>query len=53
MQSLTGLVFGTHSAADFAFRGWGQPTRQTQTAMQALFPPAPPLSARIVLRVVF
>ena len=39
MQGLTGLVFGTHSAADFAIRGWGQPTHQTQTAMQALFPP--------------
>ena len=41
IQGLTGLVFGTHSAADFAFRGWGQPTRQTQAAMQALFPPMP------------
>ena len=39
IQGLTGLVFGTHSAADFACRGWGQPTCQTQTAMQALFPP--------------
>ncbi len=37
IQVLTGLAFGTHSAADFAFRRWGKPTRQTQEAMQALF----------------
>ena len=41
MQDLTGLVFGTHSAAGFAIRGWGQPTRQTQETMHALFPPTP------------
>ena len=41
MQGLTGLVFGTHCAADFAFRGWGQPSRQTQTAMHELFPRTP------------
>ena len=39
IQGLTGLVFGTHSAADFAFRGWGQPARPVQEAMHALFPP--------------
>jgi len=41
IQGLTGLVFGTHGATDFAFRGWGQPARQTQAAMQALFPLTP------------
>jgi predicted acetyltransferase len=42
IQGLTGLVFGTHSAADFAFRGWGQPALPVQEAIHALFAPAPP-----------
>ena len=51
IQGLTGLVFGTHSAADFAFRGWGQPTRQTQAAMHGALPAdATAVSARVVLR---
>lgn len=34
MQGLSALVFGTHPAESFAFKGWGNPT----PAAQALFP---------------
>jgi hypothetical protein len=42
MHGLTGLIIDTHSAIDFAIRGWGQPTRQIQTAIQPRFPSVPP-----------
>jgi hypothetical protein len=42
IHGLTGLVFGTHGAGDFAFRGWGHPPPGVQAALHALFPPAPP-----------
>jgi len=42
VQGLTGLVFGTHDGADFAVRGWGQPSAKTQAVMRAMFPPMLP-----------
>jgi predicted acetyltransferase len=42
VQALTALIYGTHEPDDFVFRGWGNPSRQAQAAMQAMFPPALP-----------
>lgn len=42
IQGLTGLVFGTHDPADFAIRGWGTPSIETQAIMRAVFPPMTP-----------
>lgn len=42
IQALTALVYGTHSPADFFFRGWGNPAPQVQEIMQTMFPPMLP-----------
>jgi predicted acetyltransferase len=42
IQALNGLVFGAHDPGDFAFRGWGNPSGETQVAMRSLFPPQLP-----------
>ncbi|MBT3389094.1 MAG: hypothetical protein HN413_01650 [Chloroflexi bacterium] len=38
IQGLSALVYGTHSPADFAIRGWGNPSPEVQAAMQTVFP---------------
>ena len=38
IQALTALVYGTHDPGDFVFRGWGDPSLQTQETMRAMFP---------------
>jgi len=38
IQALTTLVYGTHDPGDFGFRGWGDPSLQTQETMRAIFP---------------
>ncbi len=42
IHGLTALVYGTHDPADFALRGWGDPTPTVQALMRLLFPPALP-----------
>jgi predicted acetyltransferase len=38
IQGLTALIFGTHDPQDFILRGWGNPTREMQMVMRAVFP---------------
>ena len=42
IQGLSGLVYGSHSPADFSIRGWGDPSPDVQAAMQTVFPPKMP-----------
>ncbi|MBN1659266.1 MAG: GNAT family N-acetyltransferase [Anaerolineae bacterium] len=42
VHGLTALVYGTHDPGDFLFRGWGNPSTETQAAMRAIFPPMTP-----------
>ncbi|MBC8331223.1 MAG: GNAT family N-acetyltransferase [Anaerolineae bacterium] len=42
IQGLSALVYGTHAPADFAIRGWSNPSPEVQAAMQTIFPPKMP-----------
>ncbi|MBI5932048.1 MAG: GNAT family N-acetyltransferase [Chloroflexi bacterium] len=42
IQAISALVFGTHTPADFALRGWGNPSPATIATMHQLFPPILP-----------
>lgn len=42
IQALAALVYGTHDPADFAFRGWGDPSPALQATMRTMFPPRLP-----------
>ncbi len=42
IQAVSGLVYGTHDPADFAIRGWGDPTPELQATMRTMFPPRIP-----------
>lgn len=41
-QGLSGLIYGTHDPNDFQWRGWGNPSPETITAMQSVFPKMQP-----------
>lgn len=38
IQGLTALIYGSHDPADFALRGWGDPSPAVQARMRTLFP---------------
>ncbi|MFZ6028145.1 MAG: GNAT family N-acetyltransferase [Chloroflexota bacterium] len=38
IQGLSALVYGSNDPADFAFRGWGDPSPQMQGVMRRMFP---------------
>ena len=42
IQALSALIYGTHDAADFAFRDRGNPLAQVQERMRSLFSPMLP-----------
>jgi predicted acetyltransferase len=42
IQGLAALLYGGYDPADFPFRGWGDPSPDTQAAMRSVFPPALP-----------
>jgi predicted acetyltransferase len=42
IQALSALIYGTHDPADFPYRGWGNPSGQTQEMMRSMFPAAIP-----------
>ncbi len=42
IHALAALIYGTHDPSDFAIRGWGNPTPETQTIMRTMFPPLTP-----------
>jgi hypothetical protein len=42
IAGLSALVFYGSNPEDFALRGWGNPSPETQAAMRAIFPPAFP-----------
>lgn len=42
IQALAALAYGTQDPADFAVRGWGDPSPALQSTMRAMFPPAIP-----------
>jgi hypothetical protein len=42
IQALAGLVYGTHDPGDFYYRGWGNPSSETQRMMRSMFPPREP-----------
>ncbi len=42
IQALSALVFTGHDPAAFVYRGWGDPDRQSQEKLRALFPPVIP-----------
>jgi predicted acetyltransferase len=42
IQALAALIYGTHDPADFAFRGWGDPSPDLQATMRAMYPPRLP-----------
>jgi predicted acetyltransferase len=41
-HALAALIYGTHDPADFAIRGWGNPSPQLQETMRTMFPPMLP-----------
>lgn len=42
IQGLSALVYGVNDPADFAIRGWGNPSSELISIMQAMFPPQLP-----------
>ena len=42
IQGLAALVYGVNDPADFAIRGWGDPSPELVAVMQAMFPPKLP-----------
>ena len=42
IQALAGLIYGTLDPADFALRGWGEPSPATQNIMRTMFPALQP-----------
>lgn len=38
IQALSALVFGTHDPGDLVYRGWGNPSPETQAVMRVMFP---------------
>jgi predicted acetyltransferase len=42
IQALAGLIYGSQDPADFALRGWGNPSAQVQKTMATMFPPRLP-----------
>jgi predicted acetyltransferase len=38
INGLSALIYGTHDPEEFAFRGWGNPSVETQTVMRGMFP---------------
>ncbi len=42
IQAIGALVYGAHDPGDFVWRGWGNPSPQTQDTMRAMFPPMMP-----------
>ena len=42
IQGLSALVYGVNDPAEFAIRGWGNPTPDVQASMRAIFPPLVP-----------
>ncbi len=42
IQGLTALVYGAHDPADFAIRGWGNPSSPVGATMRTIFPPLVP-----------
>ena len=42
IQGLSALVFGVNDPADFAIRGWGDPSPELQGVMREMFPPKLP-----------
>ena len=42
IQAIGALVYGTQDPADFAWRGWGNPSPQMQATMRTMFPPMIP-----------
>ena len=38
IQGLSALVYGSHDAHDFPFRGWGKPSQKIIATMQQMFP---------------
>jgi predicted acetyltransferase len=42
IQGLSALVYGVNDPADFAVRGWGDPSPELQNTMREIFPPKLP-----------
>jgi len=42
IQALSSLIYGIHDPADFAYRGWGDPSAPLQRVMGEMFPKASP-----------
>jgi GNAT superfamily N-acetyltransferase len=42
IQGLSALVYGVNDPADFAIRGWGDPSPEVAAVMRAMFPPQLP-----------
>jgi hypothetical protein len=42
IQGLSALVYGVNDPADFAIRGWGDPSPELQNTMREMFPPKLP-----------
>jgi GNAT superfamily N-acetyltransferase len=42
IHALSGLVYGAHDPGDFLYRGWGNPSADTQMTMRRMFPPREP-----------
>ncbi len=42
IQALSALVYGVNRAADFSYRGWGDPSPALQEQLDAVFPPKTP-----------
>jgi predicted acetyltransferase len=47
IQALSALVYGTNDPADFAIRGWGEPSLPLQMTMRNMFPPLLPYLGEI------
>lgn len=42
VQGLTALVYGVYPPGEFALRNWGNPDKESQSALQKMFPPMTP-----------